>query len=452
VTLPRSLRLRLLLLATVAIAFALFVSGAVLVRLFTHHVEEREFAELANHQNQIVAAIQIDPNEQLSLATAPADPRFSIPNGGLYWQIEQSSGAPTLRSRSLWETELNLPPDNIKDGSPHRHAIVGPNNTTLLGIERGVTIGPDSRPRAVRLTVAVDRREVDKAVADFRQVIAASLGVLGIALLAALLVQIEVGLRPLTRLRTALQGVHSGSVERVTGAFPTEVQPLIEDMNALLDRERKNNTRAREQAADLAHGFKTPLAVLSTVSRDLARAGRLAAASEIETQIDMMGRHVRRELARARTVGASTIGQTAVHVRPVLTKVVAALSRISADRALAWDVQIADDATFLGDENDLLELVGNLADNAAKWASTRILVRAYRSENKLKLHVEDDGPGIPMGAESEVLVRGRRLDETSDGSGLGLSIVARIVEAYRGTLVLSQASLGGLAVSLTLPG
>jgi signal transduction histidine kinase len=452
VTLSRSLRLRLLGLAAVAISFALFLSGAVLVRLFTHHVEEREFAELANHQNQIIAALQIEADDELVLTTAPADPRFSTPNGGLYWQIEQPNGGSTQRSRSLWETVLELPPDTVKDGSPHRHTIVGPNRTTLLGIERGVTIGPDTKPRTIRLTVAVDRHEVDIAVADFRQVLAASLGVLGLTLLAALLVQIEVGLRPLARLRTALQRVHTGSIDRVTGIFPSEVQPLIEDMNALLDRERQNNQRARERAADLAHGFKTPLAVLSTVSRDLVRTGRPSAAGEIDTQIDMMGRHVRRELARARTVGSSAIGQQSVHVRPVLVKIVAALNRISADRVLAWTLEVADDVVFFGDENDLLELVGNLADNAAKWAVSKVYLCAHQSAEKLILKIEDDGPGIPDGAESEVLIRGRRLDETSDGTGLGLAIVARIAEAYGGEIEIDRSTLGGLRATVALPG
>ena len=431
---------------------ALFASGAVLARLFTHHVEEREFAELANHQKQIVAALQIEADDKLSLATAPADPRFSAPNGGLYWQIEQPNGGPTQRSRSLWETVLILPPDTVKDGSPHRHTIIGPNNSTLLGVERAVTIGPDSKPRAIRLTVAVDRAEVDKAVGEFRQVLAASLGVLGLALLAALLVQIEVGLRPLARLRTSLQSVHNGSAARVTGAFPSEVQPLIEDMNALLDRERRNNERARERAADLAHGFKTPLAVLSTVSRDLVREGRSSAASEIDTQIGMMGRHVRRELARARTVGSSTIGQQSVEVRPVLAKIVAALNRISTDRSLTWALDVADSTVFSGDENDLLELVGNLADNAAKWATSKVILSAYQSPETLTLQIEDDGPGIPGGAESEILIRGRRLGESSDGSGLGLAIVARIVETYGGEIRIDRSKLSGLRVTVRLPG
>jgi signal transduction histidine kinase len=446
----RSLRLRLLAAAAIAMIVALTVSGLVLANLFERHVEAREYAELRNHQNQIIAAVVIAADGQFSLSNAPADPRFGTPNGGLYWQIELPGGL-KQRSRSLWETELALPVDDLVDGTVHHHIIAGPNNSTLLAIERGVTVGPEASPVMLRLTVAVDRRDLDTAAADFRDVLTKSLGVLGLALLAALLFQVQVGLRPLARLRTSLRQVHSGHADSITGVFPSEVQPLVADMNALLGRERLNNTRARERAADLAHGFKTPLAVLSAISRDLQRQGHAASADDVNAQIAIMGRHAQRELARARMVGATTLGQKAVAVRPLVAKIVAALARISADRNLAWSIVVADDVDFFVDENDLLELVGNLADNAAKWASGQVRIAARRSDEHVIIQVDDDGPGIPAGTEADILVRGRRLDETVDGSGLGLSIVTKIVDAYGGKMALSRSVLGGLGVVVTLP-
>jgi signal transduction histidine kinase len=448
---PRSLRLRLLAAALVAIVLALSVSGYVLARLFERHVEAREFAELRNHQNQIIAAIEIGTDGIPALSALPADPRFIAPNGGLYWQIELPDGS-KQRSRSLWETELKLPIDELVDGSVHRHEIAGPDRSILLAIERGITVGPDRSPLQLRLTVAVDRRDIDVANVGFRGVLMASLGVLGLALLGALLFQVEVGLRPLARLRTALQLIHSGGAERVSGTFPREVQPLIEDVNALLDRERLNNAHSRERAADLAHGFKTPLAVLGAIARDLHRDGRTVSASDVETQIDMMSGHVQRELARARTVGGSVLNRAPVIIRPIIAKIVGALTRISADRHLTWTVEVADDVQFIGDENDLLELIGNLADNGAKWATSQVWVTAHNHNQQLTISVEDNGPGIPEGAEADVLVRGRRLDETTDGSGLGLAIVAKIIEAYGGTIIVSRASAGGLSVVVVLPG
>ncbi|MEQ1647105.1 MAG: HAMP domain-containing sensor histidine kinase [Hyphomicrobiaceae bacterium] len=451
----KSLRLRLLTAAAIAIAMALTLSGIVLSRLFSQHVEAREIAELRNHQNQITAALEISTDSVVQLNTLPADPRFAKPNGGLYWQIDLPDGT-KYRSRSLWETELTLPVDDILDGVSHQHLIKGPNNQTLLAVERSLTVGPEIKPIQLRLTVAVDRKDLDTAVTDFRQVLMASLGILGLALILASLAQIQVGLRPLARLRVALQSVHSGDAERVTGEYVSEVQPLINDMNALLDRERQNNVRARERAADLAHGFKTPLAVLSAVARELQRDeqsknDKLKHAAEINTQIDLMGRHVRSELARARTVGASTIRRTPVPLKPLIEKIVAALARISADRNLRWIIDVAPDTSFIGDENDVLELIGNLADNASKWAKAKVILRAHHDSKLLRIEIEDDGPGIPAGTEDEVLMRGRRLDETTDGTGLGLSIVAKIVAAYAGTITLIRKPAGGLIVALQFP-
>lgn len=446
----RSLRLRLLVVAALAIALALFASGSVLAHLFQRHIEAREYAELANHQNQIVAAIQVGADGRLTLAAEPVDPRFYVPNGGLYWQIDMPR-AERQRSRSLWETELTLPRDDLQDGTLHRHTIDGPQGSKLLALERALIVGPDTAPLAIRLTVAVDERALVEAAAEFRSVLARSLGTLGLALLAALFVQVEFGLRPLTRLRAALQQVRGGGDQRVEGAFPSEVQPLVDDMNALLDRARQTNTRARERAADLAHGFKTPLAVLATVSRDLKRAGRVNIAEEIDLQVDVMSRHVRRELARARTVGASVAGQASYDVRRALERIVAALRRITADRDLTWTVVADKDAVFIGDENDLLEMVGNLAENAAKWAASDIRLCATRRDGLLEIVVEDDGPGVPTGAQSDILVRGHRLDESADSSGLGLSIVARIVESYGGALEISRPPNGGFAATIRIP-
>ncbi|MEQ1697006.1 MAG: HAMP domain-containing sensor histidine kinase [Hyphomicrobiaceae bacterium] len=445
-----SLRLRLIAVAAAAVAAALAVSGFLLAGIFSRYVDARTVAELTNHLNQILASAELDETGQPRVTTAPADPRFSSPNGGLYWQID-GPNTQAQRSRSLWETVLTLPDDYLADGLIHRHEILGPASTRLIALERGVTLGPLSTPVPIRVTVALDRAEPDAAMADFRFVLARSLTVLGVALILALWIQVQVGLRPLQRLKSALVSVHAGKQDHLEGSFPTEIQPLVDTMNALLVRERGNIERARERAGDLAHGFKTPLTVLSAVSRDLVRDGHAKAAKELDTQIDLMGRHVQRELARARSAGATALGRRSVPILPVVNRVVNALERIGADRNLIWEVDIDDAATFPGNENDLLELIGSIADNAAKWAKSRIAIIATSTQGRLTLAIADDGPGIPEGSETEVLARGRRLDETGDGTGLGLSIVARIVESYGGTIALSRANLGGLAIRIEIP-
>lgn len=444
----RSLRLRLFASAAIAVVVALALSGIVLARLFAEHVANREMAELRNHLNQIVAAIEIDGEGRVSLAVTPADPRFENPQGGLYWQVELPNGT-RQRSRSLWDFELALPADELPPGAVHRHELAGPAGARLMAIEGAWTVGTTEPPVPVRLAVAVDRRDVETAIADFGKVLWRSLTVLGFALVGALLAQIHFGLAPLGQLRRALKAVHDGSADHVAGSFPAEVTPLVADMNALLDRERRGRQKARERAADLAHGFKTPLAVLSAVARDLRRDHLEKPAQEISDQIDIMGRHVRRELAQARMSGAASLVRPATPVRPLVEKVVAALGRLSADRELSWTIVANDDAVFAGDENDFLELVGNLTENAAKWARSQVRISASGTPEGLRLEIDDDGPGIPDDARAAMLVRGRRLDESTDGAGLGLSIVARIVDEYGGTIALDRSAMGGLAVLVT---
>lgn len=446
-----SLRLRLLAAAGLAVVVALYLSGLVLSQLFIEHVTARVDTELLTHSNQVIANVELDATSgAMQLIVPPADPRFELPNGGLYWQIERPDGV-RQRSRSLWETVLTLPADELQDGNVHRHELAGPNGTRLNAVERSVTIGPEGRLTQLRVTVAIDRTEIDEAAAGFRWVLMRSLAYLGLALIAALLVQVHVGLRPLTTLRSALGRVHAGSQSRIEGDFPTEVTPLVDDLNALLDRESRSIERAREQASDLAHGFKTPLTVLSTVARDLKREGRYEAVREIEVQVDMMGRLVKATLARTRIAGARAVGSRSTAVAPVVARVVAALRRVAADRNIAWTVDIPSALSFAGDETDLIELVGNIADNAAKWARSSVSIRAVEADGKLTLNVADDGPGLPPGWELQPPVRGRRLDETRGGTGLGLSIVAKIVEAYAGTLTLSVSPLGGLGIEIALP-
>lgn len=446
-----SLRLRLLAAAGLAVVAALYLSGLVLSRLFVEHVTARVDTELLTHSNQVIANVEIDPaSGAVQLTVPPADPRFELPNGGLYWQIELPGGV-RQRSRSLWETVLTLPIDELQNGGVHRHELAGPNGTRLNAVERSVTIGPEARLTPLRVTVAIDRAEIDEAAADFRSVLMQSLAYLGLALITALLVQVQVGLRPLTTLRAALGRVRGGSRSRIEGDFPSEVTPLVDDLNALLEREARSIAQAREQASDLAHGFKTPLAVLSTVARDLEREGRRDAMREIEVQVDMMSRLVAATLARTRIAGRRAVGHHATAVAPVVARVVAALRRVAADRNIVWTVDMPAGLAFAGDETDLIELVGNIADNAAKWARSSVAISAAEADGKLTLNVADDGPGLPPGWDLQPPGRGRRLDETRGGTGLGLSIVGKIVEAYGGAMTLSVSPLGGLGLAVTLP-
>jgi signal transduction histidine kinase len=450
VALPTSLRLRLLIAACLAILLALAASGILLARLFIEHVEHRAASELETHLNQIVASLELDPNGALTITANLADPRFKRPYSGLYWQLDIKDG-PRQRSRSLWDFELVLPLDDLADGSVHRHRIAGPNKAKLLAVERALSVGTGEKPRPVRLTLAVDRAEIEDAMSEFRPVLAKSLAVIGTALLLAFGGMLHVGLAPLKRLGAVLQDVHAGARPKVDGEYPSEVQSLVVDVNRLLDKERHSIERASERAADLAHGFKTPLAVLGAVARELKRDGRENSAAEIDLQVDLMGRHVRRELARVRAVGAAAIGQSGVDVMRTVDRVVTTLRRLAEDRNLDWIVEGDPTIRFAGDETDLLEIIGNLGENASKWARSSVRVSARSESGDVILLVDDDGPGIAAGTETSALVRGQRLDEAAGGTGLGLQIVAKVVDSYGGSLALSASPEGGLRAMVRLP-
>ncbi len=450
-TVLHSLRARLLFASALAVLSALTVSGFLLARLFEQHVEARVATELQAQLNQLAAGLESTADNGLRFTNDPAEQRFSQLYSGLYWQIDPARG-PRQRSRSLWDFELSLPVDDLPDGSAHRHNVSGPQRSKLFAVERGLTLATTSPAMPVRITVAIDRREIDEAISDFKTVLWRSLAIIGGLLFVAFALMLYLGLRPLQALDASLKRVHSGKSLAVEGAFPTEVQALVEGMNRLLDQQRQTVKRAREQAADLAHGFKTPLSLLAAIARDLRRDGAREPGQEIDTQVDAMGRHVRRELARARVAGGLRADQGSVAVRPVVEKIVAAMRRISGDRDLAWSVDGSIAAGFAGDEMDLMEILGNLAENAGKWASSNVRVAFSLAEDRLEIFVDDDGPGIPDGAKASAFQRGRRLDESAEGTGLGLSIVEKAVAAYGGQIELSRSPLGGLRAHLLLPG
>ena len=230
----------------------------------------------------------------------------------------------------------------------------------------------------------------------------------------------------------------------MTGDFPAEVAPLVGELNDVLDMREKSLDRARRRAGDLAHGLKTPLTILAAVARDVRGRGLEADANEIEEQAESMNRHVERALARARL--SSGRGHAATPLQPVAEKVAAALSRLPGAEDIDFDVHVVPSATVPIEQGDLTELLGNLLDNGRKWARSRVKLR-YDAPF---LTIEDDGPGVPDAELSRIAERGRRLDETKQGSGLGLSIVEDIADIYGLQIIYGRSDLGGLRVEITV--
>lgn len=457
--LQKSLRLRLLAGTLFWIAASIIAAGWGLGNLFQRHVEAQFHAELKTHLDQLTAQLTLDDKGLPTLALPLSDPRLSRPYSGCYWQIEEikadaSAASGLLRSRSLWDHVLAVPPDTPANGEIHQHRIVGPEGKALGMVERSVRIDdtPDGKPRSYRLIAAADESLMTEPVASFSGALWLALVVLGIGLVLAALVQVFVGLAPLRKLHAALGKVRSGETPQLDGDFPAEIMPLVDEFNTVLAQNAEVVERARTQAGNLAHALKTPLSVLANAATS-ANPQQNELARLVVDQVDTARKQVDYHLTRAQAAATTRMPGTRTPLLPIIDGLVRAMQRIHAERALELRVQpMPETLAFRGDAHDLQEMLGNLLDNACKWASHRVEINAASNGDQLLITFDDDGQGLAAEQRESVIQRGVRADEKVSGSGLGLAIVADLTQMYGGGVVLQDSPLGGLRVVLTLPG
>jgi signal transduction histidine kinase len=295
--------------------------------------------------------------------------------------------------------------------------------------------------------VAGDLSEVDSQIDAFNGILFQAFLLMGLGLVAAILIQVRIGLQPLRRLSEALGRIRDGKARRLEGRFPAEIAPLAGELNSLLQHSEEVVGRARTHVSNLAHFLKTPLSVLASEAD--AEPGPLA--DQVKRQVFSMRRQVDHYLVRARAAGSLDVLGNRTQVQPVLADLTRVLSRIHSGRNIVIDCDCPADLYFRGERQDLEEMMGNLIDNGCKWAKTRVRVRAAREGARFVLTVEDDGPGLTEQERGQVGERGERLDETVPGSGLGLAIVRDISKLYGGSFVLDASLWRGVRVRLTLP-
>lgn len=444
----KSLRLRLLVLALLTTSGALVISGVGLVFLFERHVEQRVDAELETYVRQIAGNLAFAPGGDIVLARPPSDPRFDQPLSGLYWQVSDNAEGRSVRSRSLWDSKLALPADVLDATSVHRHLLPGPNRATLIVRERSVAYTTPNGKRSLRIAAAIDSSDIRAATWAFAGDLVPSLALLGLALLAAAWLQVRIGLQPLDAVRRGIWAIRSGRRQRLSLDYPEEVMPLAEEVNTLLETQDRTIARARTSAADLAHGLKTPLTVLCADARLLREHGETDVARNIEDLTETMRRHIERAIAQARHRPSRGLG---TELAPLIARLATTIQRTRSDDSLSWEIEIPPDLLVGATPDDVAEIMGNLIENAAKWAKGRVRVSAGSEGTSVILQVDDDGPGIPESQRRAVQARGTRLDEAMSGSGLGLAIVGDVLEACEGSLTLAASPLGGLSAVVSLP-
>ena len=382
-----------------------------------------------------------------------SDAREGRVYSGKYWELAEVTGRrlhalPLAVSRSLWDSEIPGPADlsRLTIGSTVHYDAKGPQGEPLRVI--ALTRGLPKRQAPVVFLAAEDRSPVDRDVRNFAIRTAALLVIAGGLLIAAVILQVRVGLKPLFDLRREVMEVRKGRAERVAGRYPAELEPLAQELNALVAHNQEVVDRQRTHVGNLAHALKTPLSVMLTEAA--CAPGPLA--DLVTRQAETMRTQVDHHLRRARTAARAQGSRDRTSVAPTLEELGRTLERIFEDKRVMIDWTAEDDLGFQGERQDLLEIAGNVMENACKWCRRGVFASAEPlSEDRLLLVVEDDGPGLPSDRRGEVLKRGARLDESAPGSGLGLSIVDELVRAYAGRIELGQSGRGGLKVSIELP-
>jgi signal transduction histidine kinase len=450
-----SLALRLFLSATVWTVVILLVTGFVLSSFYRGSVERAFDRRLGVYLKTLIADIASPDISLEKTGQMLGEPLFELPLSGWYWQVTRLDKAKpeVTSSRSLWDRGLphlgdqHVAPD--ADGI-RKNYVQGPEDQRLRLVERDVDLGDDGR---FLVAVGGDAAELDDEILAFDGAIAVTFVMLTVVLLLTTVFQVRFGLAPLNRISRGLAAIRSGKAEKLEGSFPVEIEPLARETNALLESNREIVERARTHVGNLAHALKTPLSVMMN---EAAARGDDPLAGKVREQAGIMRDQVTRHLERARIAARVAVVGTITDVTPVVQALARTIEKTQHDKSLAIDLDIQAEARFRGERQDLEEMVGNLVDNACKWAGSRVTIEVLLEQpdpgrQVVRIVVDDDGPGLTPAQRDQVAQRGRRLDESKPGSGLGLSIVVELAGLYGGALNLGTAPIGGLRAELVLP-
>jgi two-component system sensor histidine kinase PhoQ len=450
---PLSLNVRLLLAASVALIAFLGATALALDAAFRDSAADAARDRLQGHVYTLLAAADIDADGGLFLPEAIPEARFSRPASGLYAQV---SGDDFIwQSPSMLGGVRQLPAAPLEPGADRFEgpAAVGAEELFLLALGVAWEL-EDGSERRFTFVAAESSDAYDTQIRRFRRSLWGFLGLVAVVLLAVQGSILRWGLAPLRSIAGELRRVEAGDQERISGRYPRELEGLARNLNAFITSERRNLERFRNSLADLAHSLKTPLAVI----RSNLESSRVDVETQhaIEEQVGRMDDIVAYQLRRGSTSGTRVFAPP-VPVEDCLQAVVRSLLKLHADSGIDCQLDVAPDLSFHGDRGDLMEIIGNVAENAFKWANGQVLIRARPVEGSgsghpgLALSVEDDGDGIDDHQIAEVLKRGVRADEKVQGHGIGLAMVVEIMTAYAGQVSIERSELGGARVRLEFP-
>jgi signal transduction histidine kinase len=451
----QSIAVRLFVMSALWSFLILLVAGLLLSAYYRRTTEQAFDDRLGTFSRALIADIVASGSDRIE-TTGLGDPRFEVALSGWYWQVTRlDAEKPEVQaSRSLFAASLpRLADEGIpaEEGGLRRASIKGPDDRPLRLVERVL----DTEGNGIYLVqVAASITDLEAQIRRFELALAVTFALLALALVGTTAFQVRFGLRPLRQLEAGIAEIRRGETDRVEGAFPRDIAPVAAELNLLIAANREIVERARTQVGNLAHALKTPLSVIvneAAVSKSMF-------AEKVGEQVQIMRDQVSYYLDRARAATRAGAVGTATEVAPVIIALQRTFEKIYRERALTLGADVPGGLRFLGERQDFEEMVGNLFDNACKWAQSAIEVRVENQDAEAAGHkllhiiVDDDGPGLTPDEREEATRRGRRLDETKPGSGLGLSIVSDLAAAYGGSLSLKTSPLGGLRAELSLPG
>lgn len=434
---------RIIALSSIWVIISLAVTAAMLVSNHREHIAHHYDEHVAMHLEELTGASHFTDSGRFELAFNPSDPRYNDLYSGWYWEVKQ--GAKTLRrSDSLGESALNLE-NTVPTTEVLIHEIEGPKKETLRVHVIEIRIDPDREPLVFLATAPLTG--ITEDVVDYSNHIIFGFIVLGIGLLLAVVLQVRVALKPLKAISTRIGEIREGKADKLPEDQLEDVQPLVDELNNLLDHNAVLVKRARNQLGDLAHSVKNPLTVINNAAQKLETGQR----ELILKQTKDISKNVDHYLSRARTFGTEKVLGSRTSIKAVAEDLVYAMQRIYQDRELEFDLSRLQGCWFKGEGQDLEEMLGNLLDNACKWAKSRVIIGCGPNNGRLEILVEDDGPGIDEKEFEFVMQRGHKLDESIPGHGQGLGIVKDIAALYGGSLELAKGEMGGLKARLILP-
>jgi len=455
---PPSVSRRLLIAVAVPLLLFFVLTGWVIDYVFRQQNEAALRERLDDEVVALVTAVDLDRDGNLVINQLDPEHRLEEPGSGHYASLRDENGKLIWNSASLSGTGIELGGKLAVGAATFRSDLLARDGSTVAELSRGLQwqYGGGLSKRLV-FTAADSTAPQVRQLRKFRQRMAERFGGLALALLATMAWMMRRALAPVRRLEQEIAAVEIGAAQQLGGAYPRELAGVTQGLNALLESERNRIARYRDTLGNLAHSLKTPLAVirasLDTVQSDAARTQ-----STIETEVERMAQIVAHQLKRAAAGGGATLGQAPVQVLPLVADLRVAMLKVHARKDLRIDIDVPPEPGFLGDSGDILELLGNLVDNACKWCRARVLVSAALDPTRelprrLSIVVEDDGPGIAPENRARVIERGVRADEHVPGHGLGLAMVRETAGLYGGKFFIDDsAALGGARVELQLPG